>query len=447
MTSLPQDLLSNLLDAAKLHGADQADAVYAQNTALSVEVRLGKVEMIERSESADIGLRVIKGKKQAVVSTSDLRPESLKQLAAKALDMAQATPDNPYVGLAQAEELAIDRENGAFDMADPAEPDARQLTTAALEAEAAGMAVAGITNSNGADASFSRSQMYLMASNGLSVSMNRTSCGLSATVIAGEGTSMERDYDYDSAVYWSDLRDPAEIGRKAASRTIASLNPGSINSAVMPVVVDPQQARDFLGIFLSAINGGSITRKASFLMDSMGKQVFAPNINIVEDPHVKRGFRSRRVDTEGLPTRQRHLIEDGKLTTWLLDLKAARQLDLAPTGHAVRGVGSAPSPQASNVWMEAGQATPEELMGDIKQGFYLTHILGHDLNLVTGDYSRGARGFLIENGKITRPVSGVTIAGNLRDMFAQMQPANDLIRRFGMDAPTLRIEGMTVAGK
>lgn len=438
-------LLDDVLSRAKKKGATAADAVLVRSTSLSVSVRHGKTDVVERSEAAELGLRVFAGQKQAIIATTDFSSRKIDDMVARVLDMAQATPEDPYAGLADPAQLA--KIIPELDLADPVEPDPALLAKAAGEVEAAALAVSGITNSEGGDASWSRSDVAIAGTNGMSASYARTSSGISTTVLAGEGTGMQRDYDYDSAVYWSDLRDPAFIGRRAAERTVRALNPRKISSMQVPVVYEAREARDVLGHLLSAINGGTVARGATFLKDRMGELVMAPGLNLVEDPFVKRSGRSRPMDAEGLAPQRRNIIDNGILTTWLLDLRAARKLNLTPTGHGSRGVGGPPGASASNVWLEPGQASVDELIADIKQGLYLTGILGHGTNMVTGDYSRGATGFWIENGKITYPVNELTVAGNLADMFRNITPASDLERRYGVDSPTLRIEGMTIAGQ
>lgn len=438
------DLLSDLIARARRKGASAADAVLFRSTSVSASLRLGKTELIERSESADIGLRVLIGQQQAVISTSDIRPQNFDTLVERALDMAKATPDDAFAGIAAPEQVS--RNIPDLQLADLNEPSAEKLVQLAGEVEAAALAVAGVTNSDGGSASWGQSDIALVASNGFSGSYGTSSCGLSISVVAGSGTAMETDYDYDSARRVSDLRQAADIGKVAGERAVRRLNPRKVKTAQVPIVFEDREARSLLGAFLSGINGASIARKASFLQERMGQQVFADTVNIIEDPLIVGGPRSRPFDAEGLAPQRRALIENGLLTGWVLDLRSARQLGLTPTGNATRGVSSPPGPGTSNVWLEAGAQSPEDMIAEIKDGFYLTSFLGHGLNLVTGDFSRGAAGFWIENGRLAYPVSEVTIAGNLADMFKQLRPASDLKRRFGMDTPTVRVDGMTVAG-
>ena len=438
------DLLHDLVARAKKAGADAADAVAFAGTSLSHGRRLGKTEKLERSESQDLGLRVLIGRQQAIVSSSDRSAGMLTELVGRALAMARTVPEDPFCGLADPGDIA--RDWPALDALDPGEPSAEALIERARTAEEAALAVAGITNSEGAEAGWGVSRATLVASNGFAGSFAGSSHGVSVSVIGGAGTAMERDYDYSSAVYAADLRDAAEIGRSAGERAIRRLNPRKMPTGKVPVVFDPRVARSFLSHLLGAISGPSIARGTSFLKDKLGERLFPAAITIVEDPHRPRGLRSKPFDGEGIANRRRSLIDRGVLTTWLLDLRSARQLGLATTGHAARGTASPPSPSATNVWIEPGPQTPQELYADIKSGFFVTELMGMGVNGVTGDYSRGASGMWIENGEIAFPVSEMTVAGNLKDMFARMVAANDLEFRAGADSPTLRIDDLTVAG-
>ncbi|HEX5454587.1 MAG TPA: TldD/PmbA family protein [Stellaceae bacterium] len=438
------DLLHDLIGRALRAGADAADAVLFEGTSLSHARRLGKTEKLERSESQDLGLRVLVGKKQAIVSSSDRSPKMLDELVERTVAMAKAVPEDPFCGLADPAEVAHDWP--ILDMLDPEEPSAETLIERAREAEEAALAVPGITNSEGAEAGWGRSRVALVASNGFAGGYTGSHHAVSVAVIGGSGQKMERDYDFASAVYAGDLRDPAEIGRTAGERTVRRLDARKMATQRVPVVFDPRAARSFLSHLLGAISGPSIARGTSFLKDKLGQRIFPEAITIVEDPHRRRGHRSRPFDAEGLPNRRRALIDQGVLTTWLLDLRSARQLGLKSTGHAARGTASPPAPAATNIWIEPGAATPEALMADIKSGFYVTELMGMGVNGLTGDYSRGAAGFWIENGNTVFPVSEMTIAGNLNDIFAHMAAADDLEFRTGVDSPTLRIDGLTVAG-
>jgi PmbA protein len=444
MTADLLNLLEDTIRRALKGGADAADALAFDSQSLSIARRLDKPERLERSESRDLGLRVFIGKRQATVSSSERTPEALAELVERAVAMARVVPEDPHCGLADPADLA--RNWGDYDLADPVEPTVEALIAQASEAEAAAVAVKGVTNSEGAEAGWGRSDIALVASNGFAAAYARTSHSLSVSVLAGEGAGMERDYDFTSAVHAEDLKKGAEIGRAAGERAVRRLGPRKGPTATIPVVFDPRVSNGFISGLAGAISGPSVARGTSFLRDKMGAQLFAPGIEIVDDPFLVRGVRSRPFDGEGVAPSRRAVIEDGRLTTWLLDLRSARQLGLHTTGHAARGTGGPPNPSPSNLALMPGKLTPEALIGEIETGFYVTELMGMGLNGVTGDYSRGAAGFWIEKGKLTYPVSEMTVAGNLKDMFPRMTPANDLIRRYGIDAPTLRIDGMTVAG-
>jgi PmbA protein len=439
----PVDLLQDLIAHARAAGADAADAVLVSGTSLSVQRRLGKTEHIERSEGRDLGLRVFLGKHAAVVSSSAVDPAGFAELAERAVAMARVVPEDPYTGLA---ETAAPPEPVSLDLEDSEEPDAAELIARAAAAEEAALAVPGVNNSEGADAGFGRSQGLLVTSAGFVGLSARSSHSVSATALTGSGTEMQRDYDYHSVVHLEDLDDPAAIGRSAGDRAVARMNPTRPKTAKVPVVYDPRVAGGLIGHFASAINGSGVARGTSFLKDKMGERIFAAGITIHDDPRRVRGLRSRVFDGEGTPTSARMLIEDGVLTTWLLDSRSARQLGLHPTGHAARGPGGPPSPSPSNLYLAPGALTPAELIADIKLGLYVTELIGMGINGVTGDYSRGAAGFMIRDGALAEPVAEITIAGNLIDMYANLTPANDLRFRRGTDSPTVRVEGLTMAG-
>ncbi|WP_135081673.1 metallopeptidase TldD-related protein [Terasakiella sp. SH-1] len=439
------DLLNNLIEKAKKLGADQADAVLVSGTSLSLSQRLGKPESLERSEGQDMGLRVFIGKRQAIVSSSDFNKDSLDELAQRCVDMARVVPEDPHCGLADPDQLATEFPD--VDGYDPYEPDEAQLIAWANEAEEAARAVEGVTNSEGAEAGWGRHDVAIAASNGLSHAYSSSGCSISASVLAGEGTGMERDYEYTSAVYAEDLDNPAEVGKKAGEKAVARLNPRKVETQQVPIIYSTRVSNGLLGHLNGAINGNSVARGTSFLKDMMDEKVFSDAITIVDDPHRKRGLRSKPIDGEGLANKKRNIVEQGVLKSWILDLRSARQLGLESTGHAARGTGSPPSPSTTNFYMEAGELSLKELMADIKQGFYVTELIGMGVNGVTGDYSRGAAGFWIENGEIVYPVSELTIAGNLKDMFRNLTPADDLEFKYGTNAPSLRIEGLTVAGQ
>ncbi|HLI20709.1 MAG TPA: TldD/PmbA family protein [Stellaceae bacterium] len=437
-------LLGDLIARAKKAGADAADAVLFESASLSHAQRLGKVEKLERSEGYDLGLRVFIGARQAIVSSNDRSSAALAELIERAIAMAKTVPEDPYCGLAAPEELAKDWP--ALDLDDPAEPAPQVLIDRAGAAEDAARAVNGVTNSEGAEASWSRSRVALVASNGFAGSYSGTHSSISAAVLAGTGTQMERDYDYSTAVWAEDLLDPKEIGKSAGERAVKRLKPRKVPTQKVPVVFDPRVSGGMLRHLVGAISGPAIARGTSFLKDKLGQQIFPAGLNIVDDPHRKRGLRSKPFDGEGVRNVRRALVEDGVLKTWLLDRRSASQLGLKSTGHASRGTSGPPGPAPTNLYMEPGKLTPEALIADIRQGFYVTEMMGMGINGVTGDYSRGAAGFWIENGAIAYPVSEVTVASNLKEMFLHLTAANDLVFKTGNDAPTLRIEGMTVAG-
>nr|WP_205502064.1 TldD/PmbA family protein [Rhodopseudomonas sp. BR0G17] len=439
------DLAQRLVEAARRAGADQADAVAVRGVSHGVEVRDGRMQESERSEGDDVGLRVIVGRRQAVVSTNDISGDAVTKLAERAVAMARVAPDDKYVGLADPDLLA--RDFPELDLLDPNTPSTAELEQRARAAEAAGLAVPGITKSGGASASSGIGGMVLVTSTGFQGSFLRSSHSISMTAIAGEGTGMERDYEYTTAPHAADLMSPEEVGRVAGERTAARVGPRKVETCKVPVVFDPRVAGSLVGHLVGAANGASIARKTSFLKDRFGQKLFKDGIRIVDDPLRKRGLRSQAFDAEGVAVKPLSIVDDGVLTSWLLDCATARELGLTTTGHAHRGVSSSPSPGPYNLHLEAGPLSPAELIGDIKQGFYVTDLIGSGVNGVTGDYSRGAAGFWIENGQRTYAVSEVTIAGHLIDMYKTLTPASDLTFRYGVNAPTLRIEGLTIAGR
>ncbi|MGF6430301.1 MULTISPECIES: TldD/PmbA family protein [Bradyrhizobium] len=439
------DLAQRLVDAAKRAGADAADAIAVRGVSQGVEVRDGRVEETERSEGDDVGLRVFVGQRQAVVSTNDVSGDGVAKLAERAVAMARVAPDDKYVGLADPALHARDFPD--LDLLDRKVPSTAELEQRAIEAEAAALAVKGVTKSGGASASTGIGGMVLVTSTGFHGSYLRSSHGISTTAISGEGTGMERDYDFTSAPHASDLDSPATVGRKAGERAVARGNPRKVETCKVPVVFDPRVAGSIVGHLVGAINGASIARKTSFLKDKLGEQLFSRDIRIIDDPLRVRGLRSQTFDAEGVRVKKTALIDAGVLTTWVLDSATARELGLVTTGHAHRGVSSSPSPGTYNLHLEPGAVTPKELISDIKQGFYVTDLIGSGVNGVTGDYSRGASGFWIENGEITYPVSEVTIAGHLLPMFKSLVAANDLEFRYGVNSPTLRTEGLTLGGR
>src|SRR5579862_1471016 len=438
------DLAERLVTAARRAGADAADAVAVRSMSLSVEVRQGAVEASERAEGDDVGLRVLLGRRQAVVSTNDIKVDAAA-LAERAVAMARVTPEDRFVGLADSQRLAHDFPD--LDLLDPDLPSVAMLEERALRAESAGLAVKGVTKSEGASASAGIGGMVLATSHGFRGAYLSSRQGLSMVAIAGDGTGMERDYEFTSTLHASDLEAAERVGKLAGERAVARINPRKVATKRVPVVYDRRVAGGIIGHLATAINGNAVARKTSFLRDKLGERLFRPGIRIVDDPLRRRGLRSRPFDGEGVAGRKLAVVEDGVLKSWFLDSATARELDLATTGHAQRGVSSSPSPGSTNLHLEPGTQTPDELIADIAEGFYVTELIGFGVNQVTGDYSRGATGFWIENGRRTYPVSEVTIAGNLNDMFRGLTPANDLEFRFGTNAPTLRIEGLTVAGQ
>jgi PmbA protein len=437
------DLLGDLIARARAAGADAADGVLLAGTSLSVQCRLGQTEQIERAEARDLGLRVFLGRQSAMVSSTAVDPAGFDLLAERALAMARLVPEDPYGGLADAVTPA---DADDLDLDDTAEPDAASLIARAKAAEAAALAVSGVTNSEGAEAGYERTEIVLVTSAGFAGRYLRSSHSLSATALAGQGSLMQRDYDYSSAVHLVDLDDPAEIGRSAGGKAVARLNPARPRTGGMPVVYDPRVAASLLGHLAGAVNGAAVARGTSFLREKLGQRVFAAGIAVIDDPRRRRGLRSRPFDGEGVPTGERTIIEDGVLTSWLLDSRSARQLGMTSTGHASRGTSAPPSPGATNLYMRAGTLSPAELMADIRQGIYVTELIGMGINPVTGDYSRGAAGFMIRDGQLAEAVAEITIAGTLQEIFAHATPANDLVFRRGTDAPTIRVEGMTIAG-
>jgi PmbA protein len=411
------DLADRLVAAARRAGADTADALAVRSVSLAVEVREGAVEESERSEGDDVGLRVFVGTRQAVVSTNDVKTD-VAQLAERAVAMARAAPEDPFAALADPAQLARDIPD--LDLLDPDLPTVAQLEERAQRAESAGLAVKGVTKSGGASASAGIGGMVLVTSHGFRGAYLNSGQSVSMTAIAGEGTAMERDYDYSSAIHGTDLEPPEKVGRTAGERTVERINPRKVETRRVPVVFDRRVAGSLVGHLASAINAAAVARKTSFLKDKLGDRLFKPGINIIDDPRRLRGLRSRPFDAEGVMTKRLAVVEDG--------------------------VSSTPSPGPSNLHLSAGTVTPDALMADIADGFYVTDLIGMGVNQVTGDYSRGASGFWIENGKRTYPVSEVTIAGNLIDLFKALSPANDLEFRFGTNAPTVRVEGLTVGG-
>ncbi|HUG45442.1 MAG TPA: metallopeptidase TldD-related protein [Sphingomicrobium sp.] len=433
-----------LVERAIRAGADCADSLYAGTRSTSVEVRFGKLEHADRSESQEIGLRLFLGSRSASVSSSDLSDEALGELVERALAMAGEAPEDPFAGLAPSKLLAS-TPFPDLDSVDRQEPDPAWLRHQALEAEAAALAVDKVTNSSGGSAGASASTTALATSSGFAGAFTATGFSCSAGVIAGEGGAMQRDHAWHSARHLADL-DPAErIGRLAGQRAVARLNPVRPKSGAMPVLFDPRVSHSFLGHLSGAISGSSVARKSSFLQDRLGSSVFGEGITIVDDPLRRRGLRSRAFDAEGVAVSRRQIVAGGELRTWMAESASARQLKIAPTGHAARGPGSAPGVSPSNLYIEPGKRSREELLAAFPEAILVTELIGHGVNPVTGDYSRGAAGFLVSGGEIGPAVQEITIASNLIDMFATLEAGSDLELRRGIDAPTLLVPMMTVA--
>jgi PmbA protein len=435
---------ARLVEAARRAGADAADAVAVRSIGLSVEVRDRVVEEAERSESDDIGLRVLLGGRQALVSTNDVKGDPTA-LAERAVAMARVAPEDRFAGLADPAALARDIPD--LDLIDHELPSPARLEALARAAEATALGVKGVTKSGGATGSAGIGGMVLVTSHGFTGAYIVSHHYLSMVAIAGDGTAMERDYDFTSALHAADLEDAEKIGHSAGERAVRRLNPRKVATGRVPVVFDPRVAGSLVSHLASAVNGSAIVRKTSFLKGKMGARLFRPGIRIIDDPLRRRGLRSRPFDGEGVAGRPLAIVEDGVLRSWLLDSATGRELGLPTTGHAQRGVSSAPSPGATNLHLSPGDKTPQALIADVAQGFYVIDLIGMGANTITGDYSRGAAGLWIENGTLAFPVSEVTIAGNLADMFAHLEPADDLVFRYGTNAPTVRVEGLTVAGE
>ena len=429
------EIAETALKIAKQIGADQASVLVARSQSTEASLREGALEQLESAEDLSLEFTLYAGQSHASVTTGSLSPENLQETASRALAMAKRAPADPLAALAEPELLA--REFPDLELTDPRAVDVEALKSLAARAEQSALAINGVTKSAGASASSTQLQFARAMSNGFRGSGTRTGFAYSISVIAGEGSQMERDYDYSTANWFDELESPEIIGKNAGERAIARLHPRKVKSQSLSVIYDPRVASSLISHLASAASGSAIARGTSFLKDSRGHKLFPEHIRIMDDPLLKRRPGSRAFDSDGIAGKPMSIIAEGVLENFLLDLRSARQLNLTPTGHA-RGI--------SNFWMAAGELTPDDLMADIKQGFYVTELMGHGANLVTGDYSRGASGFFIENGKITYPVSEVTIAGNLKDMWANLTPASDLKFRGTINAPTCRVEGMTLAG-
>ena len=447
MTDTPETLSQALLDAARKAGAEAADVLVVDGRSVSIDVREGRLEHAERAEGIDLGLRVLLGQRQAMVSASDTRPATLTTMAERAVAMAREAPEDPYIGLADPGQLAQGWDIAALELAETGdEPDPAALQNHALAAEAAGLAVPGVTQIQSASASYSAQRLHLAASNGFSGGYARTSHALYAVAIAGEGTSMERDHDGDSRIFAADMRSADEIGRTAGERAVAALDARKPPTGAFPVLFDERISSSLIGHLLGAVNGASVARGQSFLRDKLGQQVLPRGLSLIEDPLRPRVGSSRPFDAEGLPTAPRAIIEDGVLIGWTLDLGSARKLGMQSTASASRSPGGAPSPSASNVALTQGEQSRDDLLRQMGTGLLVTSLIGSTINPNTGDYSRGASGFWVENGAITYPVNECTIAGNLHEMLAGLIPANDARPWLSRVVPSLLVEGLTLAG-
>ena len=436
-----QSRAQRLVGAARKAGADACDAIAVTGVSLGVDVRDGKVEETERAEGDDVTLRVFVGQRTAAVSANQL--DDPASLAERAVAMAKVAPEDPYAGLADAERLL--KELPELELLDPTEKSASQLAEFAKEAEAAGLEVEGVSKSGGAGASWRLAGVVLATSHGFQGSYLSSRFGMSMTAVAGDGTEMERDYDFDSRTFFEDLEAPAEIGRRAGERAVRRLNPQKLSTRTANVIYESRAARSILGHLVSAINGASVARKTSFLRDKMGEVVLAPGVQVVDDPFKRRGAATRPFDGEGTGASVLNMVDNGVLQHWFLDGASARELGLTPNGRANRS-GSGTSPGSTNITLMPGEKSLEELMAEAGEGLLVTDLIGHGVNGLTGDYSRGAAGFWFENGQIVEPVSEITIAGNLNDMFQRLVPGSDLDNRYSAAAPSIMIEGMALAG-
>ena len=444
MEDKTKNIIIKMLETAKSEGADAAEATLVKNKGVGVEVRLGKFESVEHAEDFQIGLRVFTGQKSASISTGKVDTDAVKALCQRAVAMARLAPADPYIRLASKEEQAVELPD--LELFDATEFTTEMLAEMALKCEESALGIKGITNSEGASAGQSTAEIAIATSTGFTGEYSRSSFSVSASVIAEKDGRMETDYDFCSTVYAEDLIDVKKIGTSAGERTIGKLGAKSALTGQFPVIFDSRVSKSLTGHFASAVNGASVARGSSFLKDKMGQEIASKHITVTDDPLRHRGLGSRRFDGETLPVKQLQLIKDGILQSWLLDLASATQLGLTPTGNASRSLSSPPSPGTSNCLIENGTVSLEELISDINEGFLVTELIGSSVSLTTGDYSRGASGFWIENGEITYPVTEATIAGNLKEMFFEMTPANDIDLRFSTSAPSIRVDGMMVAG-
>ena len=444
MTENEKSLMEKLIKISTNAGAENAEVIMAKGQGQSAECRLGKIEAIESSDALDIGLTVYIGKKTASVSSSRTDNDSLLKMVDRVISMVKLTPENPFCGIASKDQVA--KNWSKINMLDPYRPTPKKLIDLALETEESARSVKGITNSEGAGAAWGKTDISMMSTNGFFGHLERSSHSISVSVIAGEGSEMETDYDYTAKAFAEDMRSPKEVGLRAAKRALSRLNSSQGTTGNFPVIFDPRVSKSIAGHISSSINGASVARGTSMFLEKMNEKILNTSIDVVDDPKLYRGHGSVPFDGEGLPTIKRNVIEKGILKGWLLDLASSRQLDLKPTGNARRGIGGPASPGTSNFMISPSKISPKELRNDIKSGLYVTELIGSSVNLITGDYSRGASGFWIIDGEITDPVSEITIAGNLKEMFLNLSAANDLDTTHSMMAPSLRVENMMIAG-
>lgn len=439
-----RQIAESLVQRGIAAGASAADALVAGDRSSEVQVRLGQLENVGRAEGEEIGLRLFVGQRSATVSSSDLSDEALSTLVERCLAMAREAPEDPFAGLAPTELLELG-DPASLDGFDPSEPDPAELKLRALEAESAALAVTGVTNSKGGGASVSAGTIALATSGGFSGAYRTSGFGCSAAVVAGADSDMQSDHAWHSVRHLGDLESARDIGRRAGERAVARLNPSHPPGGSYPVLFDPRVSSSLLGHFIGAITGSAIARKTSFLQDSLGSAIFSDGVTVIDDPLRRRGLRSRAFDGEGVRVGRAELVGAGVLNQWIADSASARQLGMAPTGHAARGAGGAPGASPSNLYIAAGRRSRDALLAEFPGAILITFLIGQGVNGVTGDYSRGAAGFMVRNGEIAEPVAGITIASNLKQMFATLEPGSDLELRRGIDSPTLLVPEMTVA--
>ncbi|QNT78498.1 TldD/PmbA family protein [Entomobacter blattae] len=437
-------LLADLLKTAQKEGADRADILFIQTQSVSYQIRNGKMEETESSEQNEIGLRVFLGKKSAIISTTELKPDEFPRLASQALAMAKVLPEDKFSDLLEAS--SPQRLSKNLELFDPTLPTNDNILAYITEMEEQALAQKGITNSNGSSAAYGKSHIILLTSNGFKGEYQHSSFSAGISVVAGQGPTMQRDYATHTTTFYRDLDTAKSLGLQAAQRALARLNPKKPRTANLPIVFDPRIAGSLLGHFASAIKGNAIARGTSFLKQALGRTIFPKEVTIMDDPTCKKGLRSRPFDAEGVKAAPLTLVEEGTLQHWLLDIRSANQLNLPTNGRASRSPSSPPTPTHTNLYFKNGSHSRTDLMADIKEGIYITEMMGSAINGLTGDYSRGASGFMIRNGQLAEPVAEFTIAGNLNDMFANIGLANDLEFRYGVNSPTLRVHSMTVAG-